>query len=424
MQRLAAEFVIEGFSGRQVVCWIQWQHRRPTGGSSEATRVGGRMTSHDGMSSYGHTRRLYRRALSDVPERSIRLTVAILTPCFGATAAVMTLSPEGPNSPTRRIIVVLTYLSTIPVGIVVARMHLGKVWRPQRFTRNRPGPIAFVAYADVGLSGVLFTFVAHEAALIGAGLFAVIGVFTATFTTRSVVIGHIAFTSVVISTLTVLTWWQGPYETAAVVGQWLVALLAANSTLMMLNAFTRGVQKSFDTQLDNASRDPLTGLLNRRGLELWADQLLRSHPTRVDFILVDLDHFKAINDTLGHAAGDEVLIRTGNRLEATLGGDGLLARTGGEEFTVLMTNRDSAAVSDAIRAAVHDPRDKIPVTASVGVATLRFEDIFGSDPIDPLREGPRRADIALYEAKRAGRNRVHAYPGPPEADLSGTSTRT
>jgi two-component system, cell cycle response regulator len=372
------------------------------------------MTSYRGTSRYG-PRRLYRRTLSDVPERSIRLTTAILTPCFGAIAAVMTLSPEGPNSPTRRIIVGLIYLSTVPVGIVVGRMHFGKVWRPQRFTRNRPGPIAFVAYADVGLSTVLFTFVAHEAALIGAGLFAIIGVFTAAFTSRSVVVVHVAFTTFVITALAVMTKRQGQYDTAGVIGRWLVLLLGTNATLVMLNAFVRGVQKSFDTQLDNASRDPLTGLLNRRGLELWAEQSLLAHPTRVDFILVDLDHFKAINDTHGHAAGDEVLIRTSNRLEASLGGDGLLARTGGEEFTVLMTNRDSTAVSHAIRAAVHDPRDTIPATASVGVATLNFDDIFGSDPIDPLREGPRRADIALYEAKRAGRNRVRTYPGPPAA---------
>jgi two-component system cell cycle response regulator len=372
------------------------------------------MTSHGDTSGY-RPRRLYRRALSDVPERFIRLSTAILVPCFGAIAVVTTLSPEGPNSTARRIIVGLIYLSTIPVGIVVARVHFGRVWRPHRITRGGPWPIAFVAYADIGVSGVLFTFVSHEAALLGTALFAIIGVFTAGFTTKAVVIGHVAFTSIVITTLAVLTWRQGQYDTAGVVARWLTLLLAANSTLMILNAFTRGVQKSFDTQLDNATRDPLTGLLNRRGLELWAEQLLRSHPARVDFILVDLDHFKAINDTHGHAAGDEVLIRTGNRLEATMGGDGLLARTGGEEFTVLTTNRGSNAVSHAICAAVHDPRDTIPITASVGVATLNFGDMFGSDPIDPLREGPRRADIALYEAKRAGRNRVQTYPGQPGA---------
>lgn len=83
-----------------------------------------------------------------------------------------------------------------------------------------------------------------------------------------------------------------------------------------------------------------------------------------------------------------------------------------------MTNRDSSETSQAIRAAVHDPRDKIPVTASVGVATLNFADIFGSDRIDPLREGLRRADIALYEAKRAARNRVQTYPGQPGVNVA------
>lgn len=117
----------------------------------------------------------------------------------------------------------------------------------------------------------------------------------AAFTPRLVVIRTVVFTSIAIRPLAVLTWRQGRYDTAAVVARWLTVLLAANSTLMILNAFTRGVQKSFDTQLDNATRDPLTGLLNRRGLELWAEQLLRSHPTRVDFILVDLDHFKGGN---------------------------------------------------------------------------------------------------------------------------------
>ena len=219
----------------------------------------------------------------------------------------------------------------------------------------------------------------------------------AAFTPRLVVIRTVVFTSIAIRPLAVLTWRQGRYDTAAVVARWLTVLLAANSTLMILNAFTRGVQKSFDTQLDNATRDPLTGLLNRRGLELWAEQLLRSHPTRVDFILVDLDHFKG-----GNPWHD----------------NGLLARTGGEEFTVLMTNRDSSETSQAIRAAVHDPRDKIPVTASVGVATLNFADIFGSDRIDPLREGLRRADIALYEAKRAARNRVQTYPGQPGVNVA------
>ena len=367
------------------------------------------MTSVDGSLGERPARRLYRRALSDVPERFIRLATAIQVPLFGAIAVVMLFSPEGPNSATRRIIVGALYLTTIPVGIAVARMHFGKAWRPYRLARGHLGAIAIVAYADIGVTVVLFTLVNRESALYGTALFAIVGVFTATFTIMPVVVGHVLFTSAVITTLAVLTWRQGQHDAVAIVARWLTSLLAVNSTPLVLNAFTRGVQKSFDTQLDHAIRDPLTGLLNRRGLELWADQLLRTSQTRIDFILIDIDHFKAVNDTHGHAAGDDVLIRTGNRLTTVLGGDGLLARTGGEEFTVVTVDRDSAQTADRIHAAVYDPQDTVPVTASVGVATLTSDDIGGRSPIDALTEGPRRADIALYQAKQAGRNRVHTY---------------
>jgi len=369
------------------------------------------MASHKGPSHYG-TRRLYRGALSDVPERFIRLSTAILVPCFGAIAAGTMLSAEGPDSTPRRIVASLIYLSTVPVGIAVARMPFGKLWRPYRLTRTGPWLVAFIAYADIGVSATLFTFVNYEGALVGTALFATIGIFVAAFASKWVVAAHLAFTSLVITVLALLTWWQGLHDTAAIVTRWLTLLVATNASPMILNAFAGGLQKSFDTQLESATRDPLTGLLNRRGLELWTDQALRSHPTRVDFIVVDLDHFKAINDIHGHAAGDDVLVRTATRLQATLGTDGLLGRTGGEEFAVFMTNRDSTDVARAIQAAVHDPRDAIPVTASVGVATLTLDDTSKGSRVDLLQEGPRCADIALYEAKRAGRNRVHTYTDP------------
>lgn len=362
------------------------------------------------------TRRLRRQALADVPERFIRLATAFLVPCFGAIAVIATFSPEGPHTTTRRIIVGLIFLTTIPVGIGIARMYFGRVWRPHPLRRSRLGPILFVVYADIGVSAVLFTFANHATALYGTALFAIIGAFTASFTSRAVVLSHIGVTSVVITTLAVLTWRQGNHDIISVIARWLTSLLSANAVLLMLNAFTRGMQKSFDTQLDNATRDSLTGLLNRRGLELWAEHVLSSRLTRIDFILVDLDRFKTINDTHGHAAGDEVLVLAGRRLAAAVGDHGLLARTGGEEFTVLMTDCDSGELSHAIRAAVHDPDDEIPITASVGVATLTFDDITRGDAADALREGPRRADIALYQAKRAGRNRVQTYPSPPKPD--------
>lgn len=137
------------------------------------------MTSRKGALGPIPARRLHRQALADVPERFIRLTTAFLVPCFGAIAVIVTFSPEGPNTTTGRIIVVLIFLTTIPVGIAIARVHFGRVWRPHPLRRSRLRPILFVTYADIGLSAVLFTFSDHGAALFGTALFAIIGAFTA-----------------------------------------------------------------------------------------------------------------------------------------------------------------------------------------------------------------------------------------------------
>ncbi|WP_344625931.1 GGDEF domain-containing protein, partial [Kitasatospora arboriphila] len=85
-------------------------------------------------------------------------------------------------------------------------------------------------------------------------------------------------------------------------------------------------------RLATARRDPLTGLLTRDGFTARAERLIRSHPDRATVLLVDLDDFKTVNDTHGHAAGDAVLTATAHRLTAWCGPSGLAARLGGDEF--------------------------------------------------------------------------------------------
>lgn len=352
--------------------------------------------------------------LSQVPERTIRYVTAILVPGFASVCLIAMFSAEGPATICRRTIAILMCVTTIPVGIAIARMHFGKAWRPQSVKRVSSVP-AVVLYADFGLTAILFTFVDPEAALFGTAMFAIIGTLTATFTGRAVVIVHIAFTTAVITSLAILTWRQGTHDAAGVLARWATAILATNATLLALNGFTRGVQAALDTQLVNATRDPLTGLLNRRGLELWVNRSLRSQPASLDFILIDLDNFKRINDTHGHRTGDNVLVAAANRLTARLANCGLLARTGGEEFAVLITTSEPGELAEAMRAAVYEPTDPVRVTASVGVATLTREEIRG-DAVPALIEGLRRADIALYEAKRAGRNCVRWYSDTMDED--------
>lgn len=159
-----------------------------------------------------------------------------------------------------------------------------------------------------------------------------------------------------------------------------------------------------------ASTDELTGLPNRRALQESLDYQLtvteRTHRP-LSLVMIDVDHFKSFNDTMGHAAGDAVLRMLGALLRDIVRGGDLPARYGGEEFTVMLpdTDRDGAVIAaERIRCRLEETRvtEDVPrpcqVTASFGVATTH-----GGETAESLF---RRSDQALYEAKRLGRNRV------------------
>jgi len=155
-----------------------------------------------------------------------------------------------------------------------------------------------------------------------------------------------------------------------------------------------------------ASTDPLTGLLNRRGAEVKVSAMLSADAMPVSVLVVDVDHFKKINDTLGHAVGDEILKALGNTLTHGRRRSDFVVRWGGEEFVVVMPNCDQEAATDiaeAIRCAVEIDSDTVwpaSITVSIGVATASVV-----DEAD-LNSLVGRADIALYEAKMGGRNLV------------------
>ncbi|WP_175443039.1 diguanylate cyclase [Halofilum ochraceum] len=157
-----------------------------------------------------------------------------------------------------------------------------------------------------------------------------------------------------------------------------------------------------------AYRDALTGLGNRESLERKLDELSETREPYVVAVL-DMDHFKAINDQWGHEAGDEVLRTVGDVIEACLRPEDFTARYGGEEFVIIMEGlvcEDRERVLERIRLAIGEQaisvgtRDEIHVSVSVGITASRSDD----SPRDALR----RADQALYRAKAAGRNRVES----------------
>jgi two-component system cell cycle response regulator len=158
-----------------------------------------------------------------------------------------------------------------------------------------------------------------------------------------------------------------------------------------------------------ALTDALTGLANRRHGFKELDRLVAAaerHDRSLCVLMGDIDHFKTLNDTYGHDAGDACLREAARRLANAVRRDDLPVRWGGEEFVVLMPDADAekaAEVAERIRSDVADPPfyargDEIHVTMSVGWA-MRRTDEEGSDLV-------ARADGALYEAKRRGRNAV------------------
>lgn len=168
-------------------------------------------------------------------------------------------------------------------------------------------------------------------------------------------------------------------------------------------------REKLEQQRNKALLDPLTGLPNRAA---WSERLVIEHVrsqqvnTGLLLAILDLDHFKSINDTYGHQAGDKVLKIIANVLRKGLRGDDFIARFGGEEFALLMPGSDLAGgtrLLERLRAAVeqcpfHFKGERVTITMSAGVAVFK--------PGENASQVLKRADQALYRAKEAGRNQI------------------
>jgi diguanylate cyclase (GGDEF)-like protein len=223
--------------------------------------------------------------------------------------------------------------------------------------------------------------------------------------------GWLRLQEAMLSILAVIAWWTNPLLVLAVV--LLVIGQAATGRRLLLQheaAASAREQANEERQraaleAERARHDPLTGLANRRAFE----EILAAGPSPVGVLMLDLDHFKGINDTYGHDVGDQVLVSVARLLEVRLTGKAVCARLGGEEFCALvlepLTETELVAAADSVRVAVKDLRlggvPQLRVTASVGVARQTV-------PAVATRELIGRADQALYRAKREGRDRVAA----------------
>ncbi len=167
----------------------------------------------------------------------------------------------------------------------------------------------------------------------------------------------------------------------------------------------------YNLAVQNAQRDPLTGLANRTAFDFAVEtEISRAerHGHRLCMLVVDIDHFKSINDTYGHLAGDEVLKQVSKSLQAAVRKEDVVFRYGGEEFVILLNATDlpnARLTAERIRMKLESESIKamnltVPVTASLGISEWQQGES-GNTLF-------HRADQALYQAKSSGRNQVRA----------------
>lgn len=196
-------------------------------------------------------------------------------------------------------------------------------------------------------------------------------------------------------------------------GLWVIVTMGLTAmTIVLVYRLASRLEAGEERLREMAMTDPLTGVYNRRAVfELLTSEIERTRrqKSRLGVVAVDLDHFKIVNDTYGHAAGDEVLKEAVRRMQSSIRSYDVLGRVGGEEFIVVAPEIEAdelAMLAERMRRSVGDTPIPINVTTTVVVtASLGYALLHEGGDADTLT---RRADTAVYAAKAAGRNTTAA----------------
>ncbi|MGZ8177678.1 diguanylate cyclase [Williamsia sp. SKLECPSW1] len=297
------------------------------------------------------------------------------------------------------------WLDAIVIVLGTMALVAAPIWASTRWLLTPWGIRGFFLFADIGTCVVLTSIEPVADSVIGCAMFGVIGLMAVFFLPRRWLIGHTLFAALV--TL--------GFSTAALVdGAGVVyVIVRADVVLAAVVGPILTVELAWRTMRERAllaSTDPLTGVRNLRGMwHAMVPMVARSTETGecVAVAVADIDGFKAVNDEFGHDVGDEVIRHVARELTDHVGDLGVVARSGGEEFTIALIHRDSDEISRRARAiptrlsgGEHAPT----VTLSVGVTFVGGAD--AGTPRDTARAAHRAADKAMYEQKHAGGNGV------------------
>lgn len=323
-----------------------------------------------------------------------RIMLASLTMSMAVAPAIIATSAEGPQTTATRAISYLA--SALGVGA-------GLIWALTTPSRRGSFGYAIICNASIALASV---FQADPMiGLAACAAFSCVSEYLAFFHAAR----HLLYNFAVVAVVTLIA---AARLTAS--GHGMLALGMTWLVLVVNIGVPIGVQFVVHTlgiDLLQTDRDPLTGLLNRRSFNRKARQLCTApHATDAHLvvIMIDLDRFKMLNDTHGHTAGDRALVHVADALRATTRSEAVIGRAGGEEFLIADVIGPSGpiALAENLRRAIsHGPH---PITASIGTASapLQHVDQEGVDAV--IAHLTTAADLAMYEAKRAGGDQIRS----------------
>lgn len=328
--------------------------------------------------------------------------MAAVLALLGAVPVLMLFSPTGPHGVVPR---------TLSMAISGCCALMCLLWAVKWPTRRQSA--AFVVGANLSIAAMCLGDVVPGTGIQGFASFAALAGYVAFFHNSR----YLAFTLTIATATTTV---RGIEVVAAGdVALSVTNLLVFVTAIFIVPFFVQMLAHNLGHDALNSDTDPLTALLNRRGfnqsVRVLASESSRDGSAHLTLVMVDLDDFKRINDTAGHAAGDRTLIVVSDILRHTRRGDSVVARIGGEEFVVAVAGdrREAIGLAERLRREIAQPPSRI--TASIGVASASLFRVASREIpayIDRLAES---ADRAMYKAKRMGGNRIHVVGRPSEA---------
>lgn len=309
-----------------------------------------------------------------------------------AVFVALTASNDGLQSRTATVIAYVT----AACGIAVLLIWLVGV----------PSKLGSICYAAISAASLAIASLLQTNPLVGfiiaAALTTTTG-YTGYLHTPRVMLANLVFAVAVAAVATVRLGVAGHWI-LALGALWVVAVVNIGGPLS-----AQVVVHTFGIDLLRADRDPLTGLLNRRGFNNAVRQLFTAHRGENNYlavIMIDLDRFKLLNDTHGHAVGDQALVAVAAALQTHTAARAVIARAGGEEFLVaeIAPVPEPVALAEALREAI--AAGPYSTTASVGTASISLRQVDKDSVESVTAHLASAADLAMYQAKRAGGNQI------------------